>query len=63
MLLYAAYFFIGAGIGAATSQSGRAERGWPAGEEQLVVWMIATLVPYGLMWVLIYIKREILGNP
>ena len=25
--------------------------------------MILTLVPYCLMWVLIYIKREILGNP
>jgi hypothetical protein len=26
-------------------------------------WMAVALVPYCLMWVLIYIKREILGNP
>jgi hypothetical protein len=62
ILLYAAYFFIGAGIGAANfdhgvlSTSGRlAKSNWG--------WIAATLVPYGLMWVMIYIKREILGNP
>ena len=62
VLLYAAYFFIGAGIGAANvnrgllSADGRlAKSGWG--------WVIATLVPYCLLWVLIYIKREILGNP
>jgi surface polysaccharide O-acyltransferase-like enzyme len=62
VLLYAAYFFIGAGIGAANfdrgllSADGRlAKSGWG--------WLIATLVPYCLLWVLIYIKREILGNP
>ena len=62
MLLYAAYFFIGAGVGAAhfnrgvLSADGRlAKSGWG--------WVIATLVPYCLLWVLIYIKREILGNP
>jgi surface polysaccharide O-acyltransferase-like enzyme len=60
--LYAAYFFIGAGVGAANfdrgvlSADGRlAKSGWE--------WVIATLVPYCLLWVLIYIKREILGNP
>src|SRR3984885_1941420 len=62
VLLYAAYFFIGAGVGAAhfnrgvLSADGRlAKSGWG--------WVIATLVPYCLLWVLIYIKREILGNP
>jgi peptidoglycan/LPS O-acetylase OafA/YrhL len=62
VLLYAAYFFIGAGVGAAhfnrgiLSADGRlAKSGWG--------WVIATLVPYCLMWVLIYIKRGILGNP
>src|ERR1700716_730874 len=62
VLLYAAYFFIGAGVGAANlnrgvlSADGRlAKSGWE--------WVIATLVPYCLLWVLIYIKREILGNP
>jgi hypothetical protein len=62
VLLYAAYFFIGAGIGAANfdrgllSAEGRlAKSGWG--------WAIATLVPYCLLWGLIAIKREILGNP
>jgi hypothetical protein len=62
VLLYAAYFFTGAGIGAANfdrgllSPDGRlAKSSWG--------WVIATLVPYCLLWVLIYIKREILGNP
>ena len=62
VLLYAAYFFIGAGIGAANvdhgllSADGRlAKSSWG--------WVAVTLVPYCLLWVLIYIKREILGNP
>jgi hypothetical protein len=62
ILLYASYFFIGAGIGAANFERGLlsangqlAKSGWG--------WIVATLVPYCLLWVLIYIKREILGNP
>src|SRR3982074_1674959 len=62
VLLYAAYFYIGAVVGAANfdrgllSANGRlAKSSWG--------WVIATLVPYCLLWVLIYIKREILGNP
>jgi hypothetical protein len=62
ILLYAAYFFIGAGIGAANFQQGvlsadgqLAKSSWG--------WIAATLVPYCMMWVMIYIKREILGNP
>ena len=62
VLLYAAYFFIGAGIGAANfnrgvlSPDGRlAKSSWG--------WAIATLVPYCLLWGLIYIKRGILENP
>jgi surface polysaccharide O-acyltransferase-like enzyme len=62
IFLYASYFFIGAGIGAANfergllSASGQlAKSGWG--------WIVATLIPYCLLWVLIYIKREILGNP
>jgi hypothetical protein len=62
LLFYAAYFFIGAGIGAANfergvlSASGRlAQSSWG--------WIAATLIPYCLLWVMIYIKREILGNP
>jgi surface polysaccharide O-acyltransferase-like enzyme len=62
VLLYAAYFFIGAGLGAANfdrgvlSPNGRlAKSSWG--------WLVATLVPYCLLWVLIIIKREILDNP
>jgi surface polysaccharide O-acyltransferase-like enzyme len=62
ILLYASYFFIGAGIGAAhfdrgvLSADGRlAKSGWG--------WILATLVPYGLLWGMIIIKREVLGNP
>lgn len=61
-LLYFAYFFIGASVGAANF-----DRGILSAEGQLPksrwLWVIATLVPYCLMWVMIYVKREILGNP
>jgi hypothetical protein len=62
LLLYATYFFVGAGIGAANfergvlSANGRlAKSSWG--------WIATTLIPYCLLWVMIYIKREILGNP
>jgi peptidoglycan/LPS O-acetylase OafA/YrhL len=62
VLLYASYFFIGAAIGAANSDRGvlgedsrLAKSGWG--------WLAVTLVPYCLLWVMIYIKRGILGNP
>jgi surface polysaccharide O-acyltransferase-like enzyme len=62
ILLYAAYFFIGAGIGAANF-----ERGVLAADGQLAKsgwgWIGLALIPYALLWGLIYIKREILGNP
>jgi surface polysaccharide O-acyltransferase-like enzyme len=62
IFLYASYFFIGAGIGAANF-----ERGLLSADGQLAKsgwgWTVATLVPYCLLWVLIYIKRGILGNP
>jgi hypothetical protein len=62
ILLYAAYFFIGAGIGAANF-----ERGVFSADGRLAKsswgWIVATLIPYCLIWVMIYIKREILGNP
>ena len=60
--LYAAYFFIGAGVGAANF-----DRGVLSADGRLAKsssgWVIATLIPYCLLWVLIYIKRAILGNP
>ena len=62
VLLHPAYFFIGVGVGAANfdrgllSVDGRlAKSSWG--------WIVATLVPYCLLWVLIYIKRALLGNP
>lgn len=62
VLLYAAYFFIGAGVGVANF-----DRGVLSGDGRLARsgwgWVAATLVPYCLLWGLIAIKREILGNP
>ena len=62
VLLYATYFFVGAGIGAVNF-----ERGVLGANGQLAKsswgWVAVTIIPYCLMWVMIYIKREILGNP
>jgi surface polysaccharide O-acyltransferase-like enzyme len=62
VLLYAADFFIGAGVGAANF-----DRGLLGADGRLAKsswgWVVATLIPYCMLWVLIYIKREILGNP
>jgi hypothetical protein len=62
LLLYAFYFFVGVGVGAANFNRGilSEDGGLPKGRW---LWLIATLVPYVLMWVMIAIKREILGNP
>jgi hypothetical protein len=62
VLLYAAYFFIAAGVGAATLNLGVLS---PDGRlaKSNRDWVAATIIPYVLMWVMIYIKREILGNP
>jgi hypothetical protein len=62
VLLYATYFFFGAGIGVLNT-----DRGLLAADGRMARvtwdWMVLALVPYCLMWVLIYIKREMLGNP
>lgn len=62
ILLYFAYFFIGVSVGAASF-----DRGILSADGQLPksrwLWVVATLIPYCLMWGMIYIKREILGNP
>jgi surface polysaccharide O-acyltransferase-like enzyme len=62
VLLYASYFFFGAGIGAL-----HMDRGLLAADSKLAQrtlnWALLALVPYCLMWLLIYIKREILDNP
>jgi len=62
ILLYFAYFFIGVSVGAANFNRGilSADGQLP---KQRWLWLIATLIPYCLMWVMIYIKREVLGNP
>jgi Acyltransferase family len=62
VLLYAAYFFIGAGIGAANFDRGVLSANGQLPETRWF-WLIVTLIPYCLMWGMIYIKREILGNP
>src|SRR3954453_16393324 len=62
VLLYAAYFFIGAGVGAANFDRGILSAGGRLANSSWG-WALAALVPYSLLWVLIAIKREILGNP
>jgi surface polysaccharide O-acyltransferase-like enzyme len=62
VLLYAAYFFIGAGVGAANINRGLLSADGKLPKTRWL-WVIVTLVPYCLLWGLIYIKREILGNP
>ncbi|MBW7973099.1 acyltransferase [Bradyrhizobium sp. BR 10289] len=62
ILLYFGYFFIGASVGAANFDHGilSAEGQLPKNRWR---WVSVTLIPYCLMWVMIYVKREILGNP
>lgn len=62
ILLYFAYFFIGVSVGAANFDRGILSAGGQL-PKQRWLWVIATLIPYCLMWGMIYIKREILGNP
>jgi surface polysaccharide O-acyltransferase-like enzyme len=62
IMLYASYFFFGAGIGVANM-----DRGLLAADGRMAKvswdWMVLAIVPYCLLWTLIFIKREILGNP
>jgi hypothetical protein len=62
VMLYATYFFFGAGIGVA-----QMDRGLLAADGRMAKvswdWMVLAIVPYCLLWGLIFIKREILGNP
>ncbi|UPJ45922.1 acyltransferase [Bradyrhizobium sp. 40] len=62
ILLYFAYFFIGVSVGAANFERGILSAGGQL-PKQRWLWVIATLIPYCLMWGMIYIKREVLGNP
>jgi peptidoglycan/LPS O-acetylase OafA/YrhL len=63
ILLYAAYFFVGAGIGVAHFKEGVLSADGQLAKGSNWGWLIATLIPYAMLWVLIYIKHEILGNP
>jgi hypothetical protein len=62
VMLYASYFFFGAGIGVANM-----DRGLLATDGRMAKvsweWTVLAIVPYCLLWGLIFIKREILGNP
>ncbi len=62
VMLYATYFFFGAGIGVASM-----DRGLLSADGRMAKvsweWLVLTIVPYCLLWTLIFIKREILGNP
>ena len=62
VMLYATYFFFGAGIGVQMM-----DRGLLAADGRMAKvswdWLMLALVPYCLLWGLIFIKREILGNP
>lgn len=62
VMLYASYFFFGAGIGVANMDRGLLA---PDGRMAKVSWdwMVLAIVPYCLLWALIFVKREILGNP
>ncbi len=60
VLLYATYFFFGIGVmnmdrGLLSADGRMAKVSWD--------WLVLAMVPYYLMWVLITIKRDILGNP
>jgi hypothetical protein len=62
VLLYAFYFFVGVGVGAANFDHGILSADGRLPKERWS-WLAVTFVPYCLMWVMIFIKREILGNP
>ena len=63
VLLYAAYFFVGAGIGSANFERGLLAAEGQMSQRGLGAWIVVTIVPYALLWVLITIKRQVLGNP
>lgn len=62
VMLYATYFFFGAGIGVANM-----DRGLLSAEGRMAKvsweWLVLAIVPYCMLWGLIFIKRQILGNP
>jgi len=63
VLLYLAYFLIGAGIGAASFKTGVLSGYGRLANGGVRGWAALAFTPYCLLWGLIYIKRGILGNP
>ncbi|MCO5129518.1 MAG: acyltransferase [Xanthobacteraceae bacterium] len=63
VLLYLAYFLIGAGIGVAGVRSGVLGADGRLANGGTWGWAVLAFIPYCLLWGLIYIKRGILGNP
>ncbi len=63
ILLYASYFFIGAGIGAVSLDQGLLSTNGQLAKGRVSIWALLALVPYSLLWVLITIKRGPLQNP
>jgi len=62
VLLYAAYFFIGSGVGSVSLQDGLLSADGRLPRERWK-WFCLTLLFYLSMWGLIFIKRVILENP
>lgn len=62
VLLYPSYFFVGAAVGAANFDRGLLGTNGQLGRSHWG-WTLAAIIPYCLLWVLIYVKREIFGNP
>ncbi|MDX3970339.1 putative membrane protein YhdT [Bradyrhizobium sp. USDA 4011] len=62
VLLYPSYFFLGAAVGAANLDRGLLGTNGQLQRSRLS-WALAAIVTYCLLWVLIYVKREHLGNP
>jgi len=63
VLLYATYFFVGAGIGMAHFREGLLSSDGRLANGKWWGWAITALIPYALLWGLIVIKRGPLGNP
>ncbi|MCP9625852.1 acyltransferase [Rhodopseudomonas palustris] len=62
VLLYAVYFFMGAGIGACHPERGVISAGGRLAK-QWYIWAMLAVLPYATMWGFIGIKRGILDNP
>jgi len=62
ILLYLCYFLIGAGVGASDFSTGTLSRDGRLPKNRWS-WASASLIFYAAMWVMIFIKRQVLNNP